>query len=52
MEQAVRRWAREEAKRRPGVLRIGYMGSYARSDWGVGSDLDLVIVVERCEQPF
>jgi predicted nucleotidyltransferase len=34
------------------VQRIGYFGSYARGDWGVGSDLDLIIVVERAEQPF
>lgn len=33
-------------------MRIGYIGSYARSDWGVGSDLDFVIVVERCKEPF
>jgi predicted nucleotidyltransferase len=36
---------------RRGLLRIGYLGSYARGDWGVGSDLDLVIVVESSEQP-
>ncbi|MGC9530666.1 MAG: nucleotidyltransferase domain-containing protein [Candidatus Bipolaricaulaceae bacterium] len=36
----------------PNVLRIGYFGSYARGDWGVGSDLDLVIVVrEACDPP-
>ncbi|MBI2230108.1 MAG: nucleotidyltransferase domain-containing protein, partial [Deltaproteobacteria bacterium] len=35
-----------------GVVRIGYFGSYARGDWGVGSDLDLVIVVESSNQPF
>jgi predicted nucleotidyltransferase len=34
------------------VRRIGYFGSYARGDWGVGSDLDLVIVVEAAQQPF
>ena len=37
---------------RPEVVRIGYFGSYARGDWGVGSDLDVVIVVERSEGPF
>jgi len=34
------------------VLRIGYIGSYARGDWGVGSDLDLFILVERSDRPF
>jgi len=52
VHRAVRHWAGKEAQKRPDVLRIGYMGSYARGDWGVGSDLDLIIVVERCEQPF
>jgi hypothetical protein len=33
-------------------MRIGYFGSYARGDWGVGSDLDLVIIVEQDPEPF
>jgi hypothetical protein len=28
-------------------LRVGYFGSYARGDWGVGSDLDLILIVEN-----
>jgi hypothetical protein len=34
------------------VLRVGYFGSYARDDWGVGSDLDLVVIVADTDQPF
>ena len=52
VDRAVRCWAEEEVQKRPDVLRIGYIGSYARGDWGVGSDLDLIVVVERCRQPF
>ena len=52
VDQAVRRWARKIAAKRPEILRIGYFGSYARGDWGVGSDLDLIMVVDRAEQPF
>jgi len=52
VDQAVRRWAEKIAQQRQDVVRIGYFGSYARGDWGVGSDLDLVIVVERSDQPF
>jgi len=48
--RAVRRWARGVA--RPGVVRIGYFGSYARGDWGVGSDLDLIILVAQSNLPF
>lgn len=52
VDQAVRRWAEEVVKARPEVVRIGYFGSYARGDWGVGSDLDLVVLVERSDLPF
>jgi predicted nucleotidyltransferase len=31
---------------------VGYFGSYARGDWGVGSDLDLVVLVAHCDLPF
>jgi hypothetical protein len=35
----------------PGLLALGYFGSYARGDHGVGSDLDLVLVVAASELP-
>ncbi len=34
------------------IRRIGYFGSYARGDWGIGSDLDLVAVIEKSDAPF
>lgn len=52
VDQAVRRWAEQMARRRKEVLRIGYFGSYARGDWGVGSDLDLIIVVQCSDLPW
>lgn len=52
VDQAVRQWAQRIARARKQVRRIGYFGSYARGDWGVGSDLDLVIVVDDSDQPF
>ncbi len=52
VERAFRRWAVRVASERPDVVRIGYFGSYARGDWGVGSDLDVVIVVEETDRPF
>ena len=45
-------WARGVFRRRLDVIRIGYIGSYARGDWGMGSDLDMVVVVEDSETPF
>jgi predicted nucleotidyltransferase len=52
VDQAVRGWAEKIVLHRPNVQRIGYFGSYARGDWGVGSDLDLIIVLEKANQPF
>ena len=49
---AIRQWSVRLVRRRPDVVRIGYFGSYARGDWGVGSDLDVVIVIERSDKPF
>lgn len=45
VEEALRAWAAQEAPRHPGLLRLGWFGSYARGDAGVGSDLDLIAVV-------
>jgi uncharacterized protein len=45
-------WALEAKQRHAGLLHLGYFGSYARGDWGVGSDLDLVAVVADDPRPF
>jgi predicted nucleotidyltransferase len=34
------------------VRRVGLFGSYARGDWGVGSDLDIVVLVTDTERSF
>lgn len=52
VHDAVGRWAEQLAARRGDVVSVGYLGSYARGDWGPGSDVDLVVVVERTEEPF
>jgi len=52
VDSAVRRWAEKVGSSRKGVARIGYFGSYARGNWGVGSDLDLVIIVKDSDKPF
>ena len=49
---ALRRWAKAMAPAHPEVCGIGYFGSYARGDWGVGSDLDVVLIVDRSPEPF
>lgn len=52
VEQALAAWAAREQPRHPGLVRLGWFGSYARGDAGVGSDLDLVAVVESSAEPF
>jgi predicted nucleotidyltransferase len=50
VDRAVRDWAERITDER--VLRVGYFGSYARGDAGVGSDVDLVVIVESSAEPF
>ncbi len=52
VDHALRQWAERLVRTRADVRRIGYVGSYARGDWGVGSDLDLIIIVRESDQPF
>ena len=52
VKHAVDQWVDKVVKTRKDVLSIGYFGSYARGDWGVGSDLDLIIIVTDSQQPF
>lgn len=39
-------------KVQPNILKVGYIGSYARGDWGVGSDMDLVVIIEDDDTRF
>jgi len=52
IEHALRQWVQTHVVHRPDVLRVGYFGSYAHDDWGVGSDLDLIILLTDTEQPM
>jgi hypothetical protein len=52
VDRAVRAWAASIGLGRHDVQRIGYFGSYARGDWGVGSDLDLIAVVTTADEAF
>lgn len=52
VDRALREWARRTCAARTDVRRVGYFGSYARGDWGVGSDLDVIILVTAARLPF
>jgi predicted nucleotidyltransferase len=51
VEAALAAWSTRMRDVRKDVLRIGYFGSYARGDWGVGSDLDVVLIVASSDEP-
>jgi hypothetical protein len=36
----------------PEVIKLGYFGSFAKDNWGVGSDLDLIAIVQDASIPF
>jgi len=46
VKKAFEKWAQKAVSRIPAIRKIGYMGSYVRGDWGVGSDLDVVVVID------
>jgi predicted nucleotidyltransferase len=50
--QALKQWVEKLVKTRTDIARIGYFGSFARGDWGVGSDLDIVIIVDHTDESF
>ena len=52
VEQSFRAWVRDQAGRHPEIERAGYFGSYARGTWGVGSDLDIVLIVGSSDEPW
>lgn len=52
VDAAARALAARLAKAHTELVRFGYFGSYARGDFGPGSDLDLVAIVARSGRPF
>lgn len=45
VEREIRCWVKNIKNYHPEIIRVGYFGSYARGDWGVGSDLDLIVII-------
>jgi hypothetical protein len=47
----LRAYAREELGSQPEVREVVLIGSLARGDWSARSDADLVVLVDRAEDP-
>jgi len=52
VDYALREWIGRVISTQPGVEAVGFFGSYARGDWGVGSDLDIVVLMDSVREPF
>lgn len=52
VDATARAWIAQLASAKPDLARLGYFGSYATGDWGVGSDLDLVAIITASPRPF
>lgn len=52
VERSLKMWSLKIKEQYSEVLKVGYFGSYARGDWGVGSDLDIIIIVKSSAEPF
>jgi uncharacterized protein len=44
VEQAIRKWGAAAVEDHPEIVQIAIFGSYAHGKWGVGSDLDLIMI--------
>ena len=51
VRRAITGWA-AQMRSRAGVTRVGCFGSFVQGRWGVGSDVDLLVIVETSTEPM
>jgi predicted nucleotidyltransferase len=52
VKKALRRWIEKQIIKHPEIIQLGYFGSLAKDNWGVGSDLDLIVILQDSSIPF
>jgi hypothetical protein len=50
--KALRQWLKKQRAIHPEIIQLGYFGSLAKGTWGVGSDLDLIVIINDSSIPF
>ncbi|BBO67250.1 DNA polymerase subunit beta [Desulfosarcina alkanivorans] len=50
--KALRQWLKKQRAIHPEIIQLGYFGSLAKGNWGVGSDLDLIVIIQESSIPF
>lgn len=52
VKKALRSWLEEQIATHPEIVQLGYFGSLAKDCFGVGSDLDLIVIIKDSSLPF
>jgi hypothetical protein len=51
-KKALRKWLAKKMETHPEKVKLGYFGSLSEDNWGVGSDLDLIVIIQDSSIPF
>ena len=52
VNRALRHWLKKKMATHPEIIKLGIFGSFAKENWGVGSDLDLIAIIQDSSIPF
>ncbi|WP_204138512.1 nucleotidyltransferase family protein [Halomicronema sp. CCY15110] len=52
VDDALRQWVTQHESALVEAIAVGYFGSYARNEAGVGSDLDVLMILRQSALPF
>ena len=52
VKKALLQWLEKKMATSSEIILLGYFGSFAKDNWGVGSDLDLIAIIQDSSIPF